>query len=61
MQKPCGVAVVAGACRNRAAAASAGRAYWFTPTTLLLRLRLGEAEFSDAVFVSVHTTSWLDV
>src|SRR5215471_823980 len=38
-----------------------GTPYWPTVKILLLRLTAGLAVFSDAVFVSDHTTSWLEV
>src|SRR5204862_640734 len=38
-----------------------GTPYWPTLRILLLRLSAGLAVFSDAVFVSVHTTNCSDV
>ena len=60
MQKPCGVAVVASA-PEPGCCCLGGMAYWLTPITLLVRLSEGEAKFSEAVFLSVQTTNWLDV
>ena len=38
-----------------------GIPYWFTLSTLLLRLSAGVPVFSEDVFVSAHTTNWLEV
>src|ERR687886_767579 len=58
-QKPCGTAVV-GAVPEPGCCCFGGTPYWPTVRILLLRLTFG-SPFRDAVFVSVHTTSWLEV
>ena len=58
MQKPSGVSIVARV-PEPGCFCFGGSAYVSEPTSLLLRLRAG-AEFSDAVFDSVQTTTWLD-
>ena len=60
MQKPCGTAVVGGV-PDPGCCCFGGTPYWFTLSTLLLRLSAGVAEFRDAVLVSVQTTSWFEV
>ena len=60
MQCPCGTAVP-GAVPEPGWRCFGGSAYWFTDTSLLLRLRFGVPLFRDDVFVSVQTTIWLDV
>src|SRR6266704_6258476 len=57
IQNPCGVLVV-GAVPEPGCCCLGGTAYWFTPSTLLLRLREGEALFSEEVSTSVQTISW---
>src|SRR3954447_13024492 len=59
MQNPCGVAAVAGV-PEPGWCCFGGSAYVLTATTLLLRLRAGDALFSDDVLVRVHTTTWLE-
>src|ERR671929_1004254 len=59
-QKPCGTPVV-GAVPEPGCCCFGGTPYWPTVRILLLRLSAGVAVFSDAVFDSVHTTSWLEV
>src|SRR5664280_2774599 len=60
MQLPCGVAAVAEV-PEPGCFCFGGIEYWFTASTLLLRLRAGDALLSDDVFVSDQATSWLDV
>ena len=57
---PCGTSVV-GAVPEPGCCCFGGTPYWPTVRILLLRLTAGLAVFSDAVFVSVHTMSWLEV
>src|SRR5215469_11641667 len=59
-QKPWGTAV-AGAVPEPGCCCFGGTPYWPTVRILLLRLTAGVAVFSDAVFVIVQTTSWLEV
>src|SRR5919206_1513095 len=59
-QCPCGT-VVSGAAPEPGCCCFGGTPYWPTVRILLLRLTAGVAVFSDAVFDSVHTTSWLEV
>src|SRR2546430_7377874 len=59
IQYPCGVSVV-GEVPEPGCCCLGGIAYWFTPSTLLLRLMEGEALFSEEVFTSVQTISWDD-
>src|SRR5919206_2316863 len=59
-QKPCGTSVV-GAVPEPGCCCFGGTPYCPTVTILLLIPIAGLTEFSDAVFVSVHTTSWLEV
>src|SRR5918911_4697985 len=59
-QKPCGTSVV-GAVPEPGCCCFGGAPYWPTVTILLLIPIAGLTEFSDAVFVSVQTTSWLEV
>src|SRR5262252_7636625 len=59
-QKPWGTAV-AGAAPEPGCCCFGGTPYWPTVKMLLLRLTAGLAVFSDAVFVSAHTMSWLEV
>src|ERR687883_352325 len=58
-QKPCGTSLV-GAVPEPGCCCFGGTPYWPTVRILLLRLTFGRP-FSDAVFESVHTTSWLEV
>ena len=60
MQWPCGTSVP-GAVPEPGCCCFGGTPYWFTLSTLLLRLSAGVAEFSDEVLVSVQTTSCFDV
>src|SRR5579859_7220219 len=60
MQWPCGAATP-GAVPEPGCCCAGGMAYWPTLSTLLLRLRLGEAELSEPVFCNAQTTNWLDV
>src|SRR5512136_156164 len=55
MQKPCGVSIVASV-PEPGCCCFGGMAYWFTPSTLLFRLRAGDAEFNDEVFVRLQTS-----
>src|SRR5215475_7221367 len=55
-QKPCG-AVVSGALPEPGCCCFGGTPYWPTVRILSLRLADGEAELSDAVFVSDQTMS----
>src|SRR5262245_349985 len=59
-QCPCG-AFVPGGVPDPGCFASGGTPYWPTVRILLLRLTAGDAEFSEAVFLSVQTISWFDV
>src|SRR5919202_3052466 len=59
-QKPCGASAV-GAVPEPGCCCFGGTPYWPTVRILLLRLSAGVTVLSDAVFVSVHTTSWLEV
>src|SRR5215813_6955088 len=59
-QNPWGAAVV-GAVPEPGCCCFGGTPYWPTVRILLLRLTAGLAVLSDAVFVSVHTMSWLEV
>src|SRR6516162_9410517 len=59
-QCPCGT-VVSGAVPEPGCCCFGGMPYWPTVRILLLRLTAGLAVFSDAVFVIVHTMSWLEV
>src|SRR5438128_3517442 len=59
MQWPCGTSVV-GAVPEPGCCCLGGTPYWPTVRILLLGLTAG-TPFSDAVFVSVHTMSWLEV
>src|SRR5215831_13704213 len=58
-QNPWGTAV-AGAVPEPGCYCFGGTPYWPTVEILLLRLTAGLAVFSDAVFVSDHTMSWLE-
>src|SRR6266581_1936351 len=60
IQYPCGVSTVAGV-PEPGCCCLGGIAYWFTPSTLLLRLMEGEALFSEEVLANVQTISWDDV
>src|ERR687887_301026 len=59
-QWPCGTSVDGGV-PEPGCCCFGGTPYWPTVRILLLRLTAGLAVFSDAVFVSVHTMSWLEV
>src|ERR687883_1228672 len=59
-QKPCGTSVV-GAVPEPGCCCFGGTPYWPTVRIRLLMPTAGVAVFSDAVFVSVHTTSWFEV
>src|SRR5437763_14376238 len=59
-QWPCGT-VVSGAVPEPGCCCFGGTPYWPTVRILLLIPRAGVAVFSDAVFDSVHTMSWLEV
>src|SRR6476619_2870350 len=58
-QNPCGTAVV-GAVPDPGCCCLGGIPYWFTSSTLLLRLTFGAAVFSEDVFVIVQTTRLVD-
>src|SRR5258708_19194769 len=59
-QLPWGTAVV-GAVPEPGCCCLGGTPYWPTVRILLLRLTAGLAVFSDALFVSDHTMSWLEL
>src|SRR5689334_8332808 len=59
-QNPWGTSVV-GAVPEPGCCCFGGTPYWPTVRILLLRLTAGLAVLSDAVFVSDHTMSWLEV
>src|SRR5438876_11239975 len=60
MQWPCGVSVPGGV-PEPGCFALGGTPYSATDRTLLARRAAGVAVLSDEVFVSAHTTIWLDV
>src|SRR6516165_3380677 len=59
-QCPCGTSVL-GAVPEPGCCCFGGTPYWPTVKISLLRLTAGLAVFNDAVFVSAHTMSWLEV
>src|ERR671936_89728 len=59
-QKPCGTSVV-GAVPEPGCCCFGGTPYWPTVRILLLMPTAALVVVSDAVFVSVHTMSWLEV
>src|SRR5436190_22861831 len=64
MQSPCatsGVVVLLASVPEPGCCCFGGTPYWPTVTILLLIATAGVAVFSEAVFVSAHTTSWFDV
>src|SRR5438876_9855939 len=60
MQSPSGVSIVASV-PEPGCFCFGGTPYWFDESTLLLRVSAGVLLFSDEVFVSAHTMSWLEV